>query len=211
MIKVLIADDHPLVRLGMETVIGVQPDMRVVGQARDGDEAVSLTLTAQPDVVVLDVRMPEKDGMAVLPELARAAPGVHCLMLSGFGDLDLVLQAIKLGAAGYVLKDAGMDELLRAIRAISRGESALDPVVTARLIKVHQELQQGDHGIKDLTPAEVGVLKLLTRGLSNRGLAAELGVSVRTVTTHIRHILDKLGVDNRVQAALYARELGLTA
>jgi DNA-binding NarL/FixJ family response regulator len=206
---VLIADDHPVLRLGLETALSAQPDMQVVALAEDGDAAVRLALATRPDVVVLDVRMPRKDGLAVLPEIRRAAPGARCLMLSGFGDLDLVLQAVRLGAAGFVLKDAGMAEVLRAIRAVYHGQSALDPVVTGQLIEAYRERQDAKHGISGLTPAEVGVLRLLARGLSNRELAAELGVSVRTVTTHIRHILDKLGVPNRLQAALFARERGL--
>jgi DNA-binding NarL/FixJ family response regulator len=147
----------------------------------------------------------------VLPEIMRAAPGAHCLMLSGFGDLDLVSQAVRLGAAGFVLKEAGMDEVLRAIRAVYPGQGALDPVVTGQLIGAYRERQHAEHGISGLTPAEVGVLRLLARGLSNREIARELGVSARTVSTHIRHILDKLGVANRLQAALYAREHGLAA
>jgi DNA-binding NarL/FixJ family response regulator len=208
-IRVLIADDHPLLRLGLETVLGAQADMEVVGQAEDGDAALRLALATRPDVVVLDVRMPNKDGMEVLPEIARSAPDTRCLILSSFGDQGLVLQAVKRGAEGFVTKDAGMDEVLRAIRAVYRGQSALDPLATGRLIKAYQELQDVEHEISGLTPAETGVLTLLTRGLSNRELARELGVSVRTVTSHIRHILDKLGVANRVQAALFARDHGL--
>jgi DNA-binding NarL/FixJ family response regulator len=208
-IRVLIADDHPVLRLGLETVLGMQADMEVVGQAEDGEEAVRLARATRPDVVVLDARMPHKDGLAVLPEIMRAAPGARCLMLSGFGDLDLVSQAVRLGAAGFVLKDAGMDEVLRAIRAIYRGQGALDPVVTVQLFKAYQERQHAENGLSGLTPAEVGVLRLLARGLSNREIARELGVSVRTVSSHIRNILDKLGVPNRLQAALFAREHGL--
>jgi DNA-binding NarL/FixJ family response regulator len=208
-IRVLIADDHPVLRLGLEAVLGTQPDMEVVGQAEDGDGAVRLALTTRPDVAVLDAHMPGKDGLAALPEIMRAAPGTRCLMLSGFSDLDLVSQAIKLGAEGFVTKDAGMDEVLRAIRAVYRGQSALDPTVTGRLIEAYRERQDAEHGIRGLTPTEVWVLRLLTRGLSNRALARELGVSVRTVSTHIGHILHKLGAKSRVQAALYAREHGL--
>jgi DNA-binding NarL/FixJ family response regulator len=204
-IRVLIADDHPVLRLGLETVLGVQPDMEVVGLAEDGDGAVRLALTARPDVAVLDARMPRKDGLAALPEIMRVAPDTRCLILSGFGDLGTVMGAVRLGAVGFVLKDAGLEEVLRAIRAIYLGQSALDTVVTGQLIKAFQELQYAEHGLSGLTPAETGVLRLLTRGLSNREIAADLGVSVRTVTSHLRRILSKLGVENRVQAALYGR------
>jgi DNA-binding NarL/FixJ family response regulator len=180
--------------------------MEVVGQAEDGDEALRLALATRPDVVVLDVRMPHQDGLAVLPEIRRAAAGAHCLILSGISDLDLVVRAVRLGAAGFVLKGAGIDEVLRAIRAIHRGQSALDPLVTGQLIKAYQEFRAAEQGSSGLTPAELGVLKLLTRGLSNGELAAELGMSERAVSGHLRHILDKLGVANRLQAALLARE-----
>jgi DNA-binding NarL/FixJ family response regulator len=210
-IRVLIADDHPLVRVGLETMLRTQPDIELVGQAANGDEAVREALRTRPDVIVMDVRMPAKDGLEALVEIKQALPAARCLMLTSFNESEQVLQAITSGAAGFLLKDAGPDDLLRAIRAVYRGEGALNPAATQQLIKAYRTLQGGGHGVDDLTPAELRVLKLLTRGLSNRQLAAETGVSERTVTTHIRHILDKLAMENRVQAALYAREHGLTA
>jgi DNA-binding NarL/FixJ family response regulator len=131
-------------------------------------------------------------------------------MLTSFNESEQVLRAIKAGAAGFLLKDVGTDELLRAIRAVYWGEGALYAAATQQLITAYRAFPGMAHGVEDLTPAELRVLILLTRGLSNRQLAAEAGVSERTVSTHIRHILDKLGVENRVQAALYAREHGLT-
>jgi DNA-binding NarL/FixJ family response regulator len=209
-VTVLIADDHPLVRLGMESVLRAQPDMQIVGQAADGDEAVRQVLRLHPDVVVLDVRMPVKDGIEALAEIKEALPAARCLMLTSFDDPEQVLQAIRAGAAGFLHKDAGPDELLRAIRAVYRGEGALNAAATRQLINAYQILEGAESQDVKLTAAEVEVLKLLTKGLSNRELANELGVSVRTISTHVRHILDKLGAQNRVQAALYAREHGLT-
>jgi DNA-binding NarL/FixJ family response regulator len=209
-IRVLIADDHPLVRLGLETMLGRQPDIELVGQAADGDEAVRQALRTLPDVILLDVRMPAKDGLTVLIEIKQALPAARCLMLTSFNESEQMLRAIRSGAAGFLLKDAGIDELLRAIRAVYRGEGALHPAATQQLIKAYRAFPGVEHGVDDLTPAELRVLKLLTRGLSNRQLATELRVSERTITTHIRHILDKLGMENRVQAALYACEHELT-
>jgi DNA-binding NarL/FixJ family response regulator len=184
--------------------------MQIVGQAADGDEAVRQVLRLHPDVVVLDVRMPVKDGIEALIEIKEALPAARCLMLTSFDDPEQVLQAIRAGAAGFLHKDAGPDELLRAIRAVYRGEGALNAAATRQLINAYQILEGAESQDVKLTAAEVEVLKLLTKGLSNRELANELGVSVRTISTHVRHILDKLGAQNRVQAALYAREHGFT-
>jgi len=210
-IRVLIADDHPLVRLGLETMLRSAPDMEVVAIAADGDEAVRQALRTRPDVILLDVRMPVKDGLTALVEIKQALPAARCLMLTGSNDSQPMLQAMQLGAAGHLVKDGGMDAVLRAIRAVYHGDGALDPATTQQLITAYRARQTAARPDDDLTVAELRVLKLLTRGLSNRQIAAELGVSVRTVTSHIGHILAKLGVQNRVQAALYARERGLTA
>jgi DNA-binding NarL/FixJ family response regulator len=185
--------------------------MQLVAQAADGNEAVRLALLTQPDVIVLDMDMPQKDGVTALLEIKQALPAIRCLMLTSANDSQQVLQAIKAGAAGCLLKDVGPDELLRAIRAVYHGEGALDPATTRQLIDAVQS-HQGTPPVHEakLTAAEVRVLRLLTRGLSNRELANQLGVSERTVTTHIRHILHKVGAQNRVQAALYARDHGLT-
>src|SRR5690348_375240 len=169
-IKVLIADDHPVVRLGIEAVLQTQPDIEVVGLAADGDEAVRQALLTRPDVIVLDVRMPAKDGLAALLEIRQVLPAAHCLMLTSFDESEQVLQAIKLGAAGFLLKDAGPEELLRAIRAVYHGEGALAPAATRQLINAYQAHDGSERRGAELTPSEVRVLKLLTRGLSNREL-----------------------------------------
>jgi DNA-binding NarL/FixJ family response regulator len=209
-IRVLVADDHPVVRLGIEAILRTQRDMQLVAQAADGNEAVRQALLTQPDVIVLDMDMPLKDGVTALLEIKQALPAIRCLMLTSVNDSQEVLQAIKAGAAGCLLKDVGPDELLRAIRAVYHGAGALDPATTRQLIDAVQSHQGTPVHEAKFTAAEVRVLRLLTRGLSNRELANQLGVSERTVTTHIRHILHKVGAQNRVQAALYARDHGLT-
>jgi DNA-binding NarL/FixJ family response regulator len=209
--RVLVADDHPLVRLGLETMLRSEPDMEIVGVAADGEEAVRLARLTRPDVIVLDAHMPVMDGLAALRALTQTPSAARCLILSGNHDEEQLLQAIKLGAAGYLVKDGSTDALLRAIRAIFHGGSVLAPVATQQLISAFQVRQTATRARDDLTPAELRVLRLLVRGSSDGRIAAELGLSTRTVSTHVRHILDKLAVKNRVQAALYAREHGLAA
>jgi DNA-binding NarL/FixJ family response regulator len=206
---VLIADDHQLARLGLVTLLQGQPDMEIVGEAADGEEAVRLALLTRPDLILLDVSMPGKDGLAALRELKQTLPEARCIMLTGFDDPKHVLQAVEAGADGFLSKLAVPEELLRAIRAVHQGEAVLDPAAARHLISVYQAGPAAVDGVAALTPAEVRVLKLLATGLSNAELATKLGVSVRTITTHVQHILDKLGLQSRLEAALYARDHGL--
>jgi DNA-binding NarL/FixJ family response regulator len=210
-IRVLIADDHPLARMGLVTLLQAQPDIQIVGQAGDGEEAVRQARLTLPDVTLLDVCMPVKDGLAALREIKQTLPDVRCLMLTGFDDAERVLRAIEAGADGFLVKQGGTEDLLRAIREIHRGAAVLDPAAARHLIGAYQGRPGTARGATALTSAELRVLRLLARGLSNRDLARDLGVSVRTITSHVQHILDKLGVQNRVEAALYARDHGLTA
>jgi DNA-binding NarL/FixJ family response regulator len=206
-IRVLIADDHPLVRAGLVALLQAELDIHVVGQAANGDEAVRDALLTRPDVVLLDVYMPGKDGLTALREIKQTLPEARCIMLTGFDDAAPVLQAVEAGADGFLSKQAAPDELVRAIRAILQGEAVLDPAATRHLIGAYHARPDAP----SLTTTELRVLRLLATGLSNRDLARDMGVSVRTVTSHVQHILDKLGVQNRVEAALYARDHGLTA
>lgn len=208
-IRILIADDHPMVRLGIATVLETQPDMLVVGQVADGAEAVSCAVETRPDIVVLDVRMPKKDGLEALQEIKTHLPEAKFLILTSFGDESLILNAIKLGAHGYLLKDSSHEEFLSAIRALAGGESALHPSAARALIQSYQAAQPATVLEKRLTPAELRVLGLIAQGYSNQHIADELVLSVRTITTHVRNILDKLGLENRIQAAVYAKEQGL--
>jgi DNA-binding NarL/FixJ family response regulator len=207
-IRVLIADDHPIVREGLETVLSMQPDMELVGEAANGAEAVDKTLATQPDVVAIDLKMPVKDGVAAIAEISGALPAVRLLVLTSFDDDDSVFAAIKAGALGFVLKDLGTEQLLYAIRAVYHGESLLHPAIAR---KVLQELKRPSPLLladDPLTPRELEVLQQLAMGRSNREIADDLSISSRTVATYVRSILDKLHLANRTRAALYARENG---
>jgi DNA-binding NarL/FixJ family response regulator len=210
-IRVLIADDHPLVRQGLEVVIGAQPDMELVAQASDGVEAVAVALATQPDVIVLDLKMPKQDGMAAMGQIREQLPEARCIILTSFTDDEQVLDAVQAGAMGFLNKDTHHDELLAAIRAVSRGDGALHPSAARVLMQSFKAAPRPSASSDALTQTERKVLQLLANGCSNRELAEVLQVSVRTVTTHVRNILDKLQLENRTQAALYAREHGLTA
>jgi NarL family two-component system response regulator LiaR len=208
LIRVLIADDHPIVREGLEAVLSMQPDIELVAEAANGEEAVDKTLETQPDVIAIDLKMPVKDGVQAIAEISRALPAVRILVLTSFEDDDSVFAAIKAGALGFVLKDTGTDQLLHAIRAVYRGESVLHPAIAR---KVLQELKHpsSQPPADLLTPREMEVLQQLARGLSNREIADHLSITSRTVATYMRSILDKLHLANRTQAALYAREKGI--
>jgi DNA-binding NarL/FixJ family response regulator len=211
MIRVLIADDHPLVRQGLEVVIGTQPDMVLVAQARDGLEAVAVALNTRPDVIILDLKMPQQDGLTAMRQIREQMPEARCIILTSFTDDTQVLDAVQAGAMGFLNKDAHHDELLAAIRAVSRGDGALHPSAARVLMQSYKAASRPSASSDALTQTELKVLQLLAYGSSNRELAEALGVSVRTVTTHVRNILDKLQLENRTQAALYAREHGLVA
>lgn len=209
LIRVLIADDHPIVRQGLELVINSQPDLALVGQAADGAEAVQIFTATHPDVVVMDLQMPVKDGLAAIEEIRQTGVPAQILVLTSFPEDDMVIAAIQAGASGVMLKDAPPERLLDAIRAVARGESALHPRVAQKLIRRVQQEASLPPAASVLTPRETQVLRCLAAGMSNREIARELDISTRTVTTHVRNLLDKLGLHNRTQAALYAVEKGL--
>jgi DNA-binding NarL/FixJ family response regulator len=208
-IRVLIADDHPLVRVGLDAVLQGEPDMQVVAIAPDGEEAVRQAHLTRPDVVLLNMYMPGKDGLAALGEIKETLPEVRCIMVTGFYDAELALRAIEAGVDGFQLKDVSPDDLLQAIRTVHAGQRALGPAATRQSTTLVQGRTEALPVAAVLTPAEVRVLRLLAKGRANQEIASELGLSVRTITTHMQHILDKLGVQNRVEAALYARDHGL--
>ncbi len=210
-IKILIADDHPLIRQGLRVVIETQPDLELVGEASDGEQAVRQALALHPDIVIMDLQMPVKDGLAATREIAQADPHAQILVLTSFPDDDNVYAAIKAGAMGFLLKDSSAEYLLDAIRTVHRGESVLHPTIARKLMREIKQPPKLPPTTDPLTPREVEVLGCLAQGMANRQIADELSVSVRTVSTHVRNILDKLHLANRTQAALYALEQGVAS
>ena len=208
-IRVLIADDHPIVRQGLGVVLAAQADMELVAEATNGEEAVQLTRETHPDVIIMDLQMPVKDGLAAIAEINEECSEAQILVLTSFPDDDNVFAAIKGGAMGFLLKDSSPEHLLEAIRTVCRGESVLHPTIARKLMQEIIQPSELPQAEEPLTPRELEVLRCLARGLSNREIAEELSVSIRTVTTHVRNILDKLHLANRTQAALYAIEQGI--
>jgi DNA-binding NarL/FixJ family response regulator len=208
-IRVMVSDDHPLIRQGLEVVLSNQEDIQLVASAADGEEAVEQARMNHPDVIIMDVQMPKKDGITALQEILEFRPEARVLILTSFGESENVIKAIKAGATGYLLKDSDSDKLLQSIREVYHESVALHPAVTSKLIQEIKKPKTDEHMIDPLTDRELEVLACLSRGITNKEIAEELTISVRTVTTHVRNILDKLQLANRTQAALYAVEQGL--
>lgn len=209
-LRVLIVDDHAVVREGLRAFINSEPGMEVVGEAADGVEAVHKAQALSPDVILLDLLMPRKSGIEAIGEIKANNPEARILVLTSYADDDKVFPAIKAGALGYLLKDSSPQELLQAIRDTYQGESSLHPIIARKLI--HELNRPTDLPPTDepLTEREVEVLKLVAQGLANNEIARTLAISERTVRTHVSNILSKLHLANRTQAALYAIREGLT-
>lgn len=207
-IRVLIADDHPVVRQGLALMLAAEAGIEVVGEAADGAEAVAKALELLPDVVLMDLKMPVKDGVAAIREIGQAQPAVKSLVLAGSATDEEVLGAIRAGARGFLLKDAAPDQVSEAIRAVHRGTTVLDAALSRRLYE-EKAARGGATSVETLTPRELDVLRQLARGLSNREIAANLSLTEHTVMTHVRNVLRKLHLANRTQAALYARDHGI--
>ena len=208
-IRVLIVDDHALVRKGLRALISTKPDIEVIGEAADGDEAVQQTRTLQPDVILLDLVMPRKDGIAAIQEITQENPQARILVLTSFAEDERVFAAIKAGALGYLLKDSLPAELVQAIGDVYRGELSLSPSIALKLVRELHRPADLPLTPKPLTGRESEVLKLVAQGLSNQEIADNLIISERTVGAHISTILSKLHLANRTQAALYALREGL--
>lgn len=208
-IRILIADDHAIVREGLRALIETEPGLELVGEAQDGVEAVRKALSLQPDVVLLDLVMPRMDGLSALQEIRAQNTSARILVLTSFAEDDRVFPAIMSGALGYLLKDASPQELLKAIRDVARGEASLHPAIARRVIKELHRPHESAPTVEPLTDRETQVLSLVAQGLSNQEIAARLVISERTVRTHVSNILGKLHLANRTQAARYALREGL--
>lgn len=203
MIKVLIVDDHEMVRLGISTYLSVQPDMEVVAEAENGVEGVQKALDLRPDAILMDVVMPEMDGIEATKEILKQWPKAKIIILTSFIDDEKVYPAIEAGAASYILKTSTAAEIAQAIRATAKGESVLEPEVTTKMMNRMSQHNQPQL-YEDLTAREREVLLLIAQGKSNKEIADELFITLKTVKTHVSNILAKLQVEDRTQAAIYA-------
>ncbi len=208
-VRVLVADDNVLLRAGLVTVLGSDPGLEVVGEAEDGPAAVELTVELHPDVVLMDVEMPGGDGITAIARLRKAAPRVRCLVLTMFDLDDYVLEALRAGAAGFLLKTTEPAALIAAVRSCAAGDTTLGPSVVARLVDSYVGVAQPAPGLERLTARELEVLRSMAQGQSNAEIAGELFLAETTVKTHVARILTKLGVRDRVQAVVIAHRSGV--
>ena len=208
-IRILIADDHPLVREGLAAVLEHESDLEVVGQAGDGIEAVALARRLAPDVILMDLQMPRMDGVAAIKQIKQEAPAIAVIILTTYDTDDYIFHGIEAGARGYLLKDSSPDEVVRAIRAVSRGESLIEPRVASRLLDRLSQYPVAPRHEAGLTPREVEVLNLMAKGAVNKQIAGQLLIGESTVKTHIIHILGKLGVHGRTEAVMEAARRGI--
>jgi DNA-binding NarL/FixJ family response regulator len=218
-VRVLIVDDQPLLRTGFRMILEEEPDLDVIGEAGDGQEAVELAGQLHPDVVLMDIRMPRLDGVEATRRLVREQIPVegqsplHVLVLTTFDLDEYVVQALRAGASGFLLKDAPAEDLVAAIRTVAAGDAVVAPSVTRRLLdrfaQTVSDPPEPSQVMATLTDRELDVLRLMARALSNSEIATELGVSETTVKTHVGHVLAKLGLRDRVQAVVLAYESGL--
>lgn len=210
-ISILVADDHPVVRDGLVAILSTQPDFDVVGEAGDGQETLRKVSELTPDVLLLDLEMPEMDGVRVLQALREAHAASRVIVFTAFDTDERILAAVRAGAQGYLLKGAPRDEIFEAVRVVHAGSSLLQPVVASRLLRqVSDDHMTPVSGIQALTTRELEVLRLLMRGLQNKEIAAELVVTERTVKFHVSSILMKLGAGNRTEAVAIANKAGVT-
>ncbi|HSL43271.1 MAG TPA: response regulator transcription factor [Anaerolineales bacterium] len=204
--RILLVDDHDIVRLGLMTLLNDQPDMEVVGEASTAGEAVKAAEGLQPDVVLMDIRLPGEGGIEATAQVTRRVPQSKVVMVTSFADDELVVRAIRAGAVGYVLKQVGNEELLRAIRAAARGEALLDPSTTARLLSRVREAERKaeEDAFRDLSDREMDVLVHLAKGKTNAEIGALLNLSEKTVGNYVSNMFEKLNLNNRIELAAYA-------
>ena len=211
-IRVLLTDDHAIVRKGVRALLATERDIQVVGEASNGAEAVAQAEALCPDVILMDLMMPTLDGIEATRQITALFPSVRVIVLTSFAADEKVFPAIKAGALGYLLKDSGPEELIRAIRQVYRGEQSLEPSIARKvLLELAQPPKQQPLTANPLTEREFDVLRLIAKGCSNKEIALKLSVSDLTVRTHVSNILGKLHLASRTQAALYALQKGITS
>ena len=209
-IRVLIADDHAIVRKGLRALLATEPGIEIVGEAQDGKQAITEAHRLRPDVILMDLVMPRLDGIAAIRHISTQQPETRILVLTSFSTDDKIFPAVKAGALGYLLKDSGPDELISAIRQVHQGESSLHPHVARKLLEeLTRPSSQPDSD--PLSDREIEVLQLVAQGQSNQQIAARLAIKEATVRTHVSNILNKLHLSSRTQAALYALRAGLAS
>lgn len=201
-IRVALVDDHDLLRRGIRTMLETEPDIEVVGEASDGAAAAGLVAETYPDIVLIDVLMPNKDGIAATQEIKESHPNVGVVVLSGHDERQFIFDALKAGASGYLLKTAELEEVVSTVRSVAAGRAVIDPELASQVLEQFQAYQAGDEAevFQPLTPREKEILKLMSEGLPNKTIASRLSISERTVTTHVANIYSKLQVNNRVSA-----------
>jgi DNA-binding NarL/FixJ family response regulator len=211
-LRLLIVDDHPLFRKGMRTLLDSMPDIEVIGEATSGLEAVEKGLALKPDLILMDLQMPQGGGLDATRRITESDPQIHILVVTLFEDNDSVFAALRAGARGYILKDADEEEMMRAIHAIGKGEAIFSPAIAARLVDYFSGTRMGAANpeiFPELTDREREILQLIARGQSNAAIAEQLSISLKTVRNHVSNIYNKLQVADRAQAAIRAREAGL--
>ncbi|MCC6190187.1 MAG: response regulator transcription factor [Anaerolineales bacterium] len=210
-LRILIADDHPLFRKGMRTLLESMSEIEVVGQAATGPEAVEMATALQPDLVLMDLQMPEGSGLAAIRRISRTSPHIRILVVTLFEDDDSVFAAVQAGARGYILKDTGEEEMMRAIRAVGDGEAIFSPAIATRLMDYFSASRAviPAEVFPELTEREREILSRIARGETNAQIAEQLTISLKTVRNHVTNIYSKLQVADRAQAVIRAREAGL--
>lgn len=210
-IGILLVDDHEVVRRGIGALLATEESIEVLGEAADGEMAIVQANKLQPDVILMDLEMPRLNGIEAIERIIQADPQAKILVLTSFAADEKVFPAIKAGALGYLLKDSGPDDLVRAIRQVDRGESSLHPAIARKLLREVSAPSKGTRSEEPLTEREVEVLQLIAQGKSNQDIAEELVISEATVRTHVSNILGKLHLASRTQAALYALKEGIAS